>query len=154
MAGIDAILQEIGCKEDAGKAARRISESIGEAAGKVCEDLVIIIRRDGQHGGAGGCITGEWQSGTKSAKAKASQEGKVEGQAMRRREKPDRAGLKVTFEALAGRQGGKGSFGIEEAAEEVARRTKLAALAEQIAAYDRGYEGGRRRGPRCGQWQQ
>jgi len=35
----------------------------------------------------------------------------------------------------------------------VARRTKLAAMAEQIAAYDRGYEGGRRRCPRCGQWQ-
>lgn len=33
-------------------------------------------------------------------------------------------GVKVTFEAIVGRQGGKGIFGIEEAAEEVARRTK------------------------------
>jgi hypothetical protein len=62
-------------------------------------------------------------------------------------------GVKVTFEAVVGRQGGKGIFGIEDAAEEVARRTKLAEMAEQIAAYDRGYEGGRRRCPRCGQWQ-
>ena len=72
---------------------------------------------------------------------------------MSRRENPDKAGLKVTFEALAGQQGGKGILGIEEAAEEVARRTKLAAMAERIAGYDRGYEGGRRRCPRCGQWQ-
>jgi len=61
--------------------------------------------------------------------------------------------LKVTFEAIVGRQGGKGIFGIEDEAEEVARRTKLARMAERIAAYDRGYEGGRRRCPRCGQWQ-
>ena len=61
---------------------------------------------------------------------------------------------KVTFEAIVGRQGGKGIFGIEEAAEEVARRTKLAQMAERIAAYDCGYEGGRRQCPRCGQWQQ
>ena len=72
---------------------------------------------------------------------------------MGRREKSGAAELKVTFEAIAGRRGGKGIFGIEEAAEEVARRTKLAQMAEQIAAYDRGYEGGRRRCPRCGQWQ-
>jgi hypothetical protein len=62
-------------------------------------------------------------------------------------------GLKVTFEAIVGRQGGKGIFGIEDEAEEEARRTKLARMAERIAAYDRGYEGGRRRCPRCGQWQ-
>jgi hypothetical protein len=62
-------------------------------------------------------------------------------------------GLKVKFEAIVGRQGGKGSFGIEDDAEEEARRTKLARMAERIAAYDRGYEGGRRRCPRCGQWQ-
>ena len=72
---------------------------------------------------------------------------------MGRREKSGVAELKVTFEAIAGRQGDKGIFGIEDAAEEVARRTKLAQMAEQIAAYDRGYEGGRRRCPRCGQWQ-
>jgi hypothetical protein len=59
----------------------------------------------------------------------------------------------VTFEAIVGRQGGQGIFGIEDEAEEVARRTKLARMAERIAAYDRGYEGGRRRCPRCGQWQ-
>lgn len=62
-------------------------------------------------------------------------------------------GVKVTVEAMVGRQGGKGIFGIEDAAEEVARRTKLAEMAERIAADDRGYEGGRRRCPRCGQWQ-
>jgi hypothetical protein len=63
------------------------------------------------------------------------------------------AEVKVAFEALRGRQGGKGIFGIEDAAEEVARQAKLAAMAERIAAYDRGYEGGRRKCPRCGQWQ-
>lgn len=62
-------------------------------------------------------------------------------------------GVKVTFEAIVGRQGGKGIFGIEDGAEEVARRTKLAEMAERIAAYDRGYEGDRRRCPRCGRWQ-
>lgn len=72
---------------------------------------------------------------------------------MGEREKPSREELRVTFEATVGWQGGKGIFGIEEAAEEVARRTKLAQMAERIAAYDRGYEGGRRRCPRCGQWQ-
>jgi hypothetical protein len=72
---------------------------------------------------------------------------------MKRHEKADPAELKVTFEAITGRQGGKGIFGIEDAAEESARRTKLAHMAERIAAYDRGYEGGRRRCPRCGQWQ-
>lgn len=72
---------------------------------------------------------------------------------MRRRETPGGEELKVTFEAIVGRQGGQGIFGIEDEAEEVARRTKLARMAERIAAYDRGYEGGRRRCPRCGQWQ-
>ncbi len=48
---------------------------------------------------------------------------------MRRRGKPDMAAVKVAFAALAGRQGGKGIFAIEDAAEEVARRTKLAAMA-------------------------
>ena len=62
-------------------------------------------------------------------------------------------GLKVTFEALTGRSGGRGIFGIEDAADEIARRAKLQHMAEQIAAYDRGYEGGRRRCPRCRQWQ-
>lgn len=59
----------------------------------------------------------------------------------------------VEYATIVGRQGGKGIFGIEDAAEEVARQAKLAAMAEQIAAYDRGYEGGRRKCPRCGQWQ-
>jgi hypothetical protein len=72
---------------------------------------------------------------------------------MDRQKTPKGAALKVTFEAIVGRQGGKGIFGIEEAAEEAARRTKLAAMAERIAAYERGYEGGRRRCPRCGQGQ-
>jgi len=69
---------------------------------------------------------------------------------MKWRTKADTAGLKVSFEAVAGRQGGRGIFAIEDAAEEIARRTKLA----HIAAYDRGYEGNRRRCPQCGQWQQ
>ena len=43
---------------------------------------------------------------------------------------------------------------MEDVAEERARQAKLRSLAEQIAAYDRGYEGGQRRCPRCGQWQQ
>jgi phage terminase large subunit GpA-like protein len=73
---------------------------------------------------------------------------------MRRREKSDLRGLKVTFEAVAGRQGGRGIFAIEDEAEEVARRTKLAQIAERIAAYDQGYEGGRRQCPRCGRRQQ
>ena len=73
---------------------------------------------------------------------------------MKRRETADTKGLKVTFEAVAGRQGGRGVFPIEDAAEEIARRTKLAHIAEQIARYDRGYAGNRRRCPQCGQWQQ
>lgn len=72
---------------------------------------------------------------------------------MKRREKPGVEELKVTFEAIIGRQGGKGIFGIEDEADEVARQAKLRRMAERIAEYDRGYEGGRRRCPRCGQWQ-
>lgn len=73
---------------------------------------------------------------------------------MRRRAKMDTKELKVAFEAWAGRQGGRGIFAIEDAAEEIARRTKLAHIAERIASYDRGYAGNRRRCPQCGKWQQ
>jgi hypothetical protein len=72
---------------------------------------------------------------------------------MGRREKLEAEELRVTFEALTGRQGGQGIFGIEDEADEVARQAKLRRMAERIAAYDKGYEGGRRRCPRCGQWQ-
>jgi hypothetical protein len=73
---------------------------------------------------------------------------------MKRRAKADTKELKVTFEAVVGRQGGRGIFAIEDAAEEIARRTKLAHIAERIVSYDRGYAGNRRRCPQCGQWQQ
>jgi hypothetical protein len=69
------------------------------------------------------------------------------------REKTLREGLKVTFEAVTGRVGSKGIFGIEEEGEAVARQAKLQRMAERIAEYDRGYEGNRRRCPQCGQWQ-
>src|SRR5262245_12809210 len=72
---------------------------------------------------------------------------------MRRRQKVEVAGGKVAFEAIAGRQGGTGIFGLEEKADEVARQAKLRSLAEEIAAYDRGYERPHRRCPRCGQEQ-
>jgi hypothetical protein len=72
---------------------------------------------------------------------------------MERRAKVDTKGLTVAFEVVAGRQGGRGIFAIEDAAEEMARRTKLAHIAEQIASYDRGYAGNRRRCPQCGQGQ-
>ncbi len=72
---------------------------------------------------------------------------------MGRQEKPGTEELKVAFEAIIGRQGSQGLFGIEDAADEVARQAKLRYMAERITAYDRGYEGGRRRCPRCGQWQ-
>src|SRR3954453_2051952 len=62
-------------------------------------------------------------------------------------------GLKVTFEAMGAPTGGRGIFGIEEEADAVARQVKLQRMAERISAYDRGYEGGRRRWPRCEQWQ-
>jgi hypothetical protein len=73
---------------------------------------------------------------------------------MKRQAKVGTKELKVAFEVVAGRQGGRGIFAIEDAAEEMARRTKLAHIAEQIASYDRGYAGNRRRCPQCGQWQQ
>lgn len=73
---------------------------------------------------------------------------------MKRRAKMDTTECKVAFEVVAGRQGGRGIFAIEDAAEEIARRTKLAHIAEQIVRYDRGYAGNRRRCPQCGQWQQ
>src|SRR5437773_3575790 len=76
-----------------------------------------------------------------------------EGQAMGRGKKPLPEGLKVTFEAIVGRSGGRGIFALEDDADTVARQAKLQHMAERIAAYDRGYEGGRRRCPRCGQWQ-
>jgi hypothetical protein len=63
------------------------------------------------------------------------------------------AGLTVTFEAITGRARGRGICGIEDEGEAVARQAKLQRMAERIAEYDRGYEGGRRRCPRCGQWQ-
>ena len=69
---------------------------------------------------------------------------------MQRREKTVVAGGKVAFIALEGRRGGRGIFGLEEKAEERARQAKLQYLAEEIAAYDRGYTGARRRCPRCG----
>jgi hypothetical protein len=44
MVGIDIVLQEIGRKEDAGhwRVAKKVSGSIGEAAGKVCELYVTM----------------------------------------------------------------------------------------------------------------
>ena len=73
---------------------------------------------------------------------------------MKRRAKVDTKEVKVAFEVVAGRQGGRGIFAIEDAAEDIARRAKLAHIAEQIASYDRGYTGNRRRCPQCGKWQQ
>jgi|SRR5713226_3665676 len=72
---------------------------------------------------------------------------------MGRRDKTTTEELKVTFETIVGRRGGGGIFGIEDEADEVARQAKLRRMAERIAEYDRGYERGRRRCPRCGQWQ-
>src|SRR5262245_40139429 len=72
---------------------------------------------------------------------------------MAHRKKALPEGVKVTFEAITGRARGRGIFGIEEEGEEVARQAKLQRMAERIAAYDRGYEGNRRRCPQCGQWQ-
>ena len=60
------------------------------------------------------------------------------------------AGGKVAFAAIEGRRGGKGIFGLEEKAEERARHAQLQCLAEEIVAYERGYEGARRCCPRCG----
>ncbi len=72
---------------------------------------------------------------------------------MRRREKTVVEAGKVAYEVLEGRRGGEGLFSLEDHADEVARHAKLRSLAEQIARYDRGYEGSRRRCPRCGQVQ-
>jgi len=72
---------------------------------------------------------------------------------MARGQKKRQEGVKVAFETMTGRSGGRGIFGIEEEGEEVARQAKLQRMAERIAAYDRGYEGNRRRCPQCGQWQ-
>lgn len=72
---------------------------------------------------------------------------------MRRAKTEKGTEVKVAFESIVGRQGGQGIFGIEDVAEEIAQQAKLAAMAERIAAYDRGYEGGRRKCPCCGQWQ-
>ena len=78
---------------------------------------------------------------------------KREGQALGRREQSEAEERQVTFAAILGRQGGRGIFGIEDEADEVARQAKLRRMAERIAAYERGYAGGRRRCPRCGQRQ-
>jgi hypothetical protein len=51
---------------------------------------------------------------------------------MKRGAEADTKEFEVAFEALAGRQGGRGIFAIEDAAEEMARRTKLAHIAEQM----------------------
>lgn len=73
---------------------------------------------------------------------------------MKRRTMVDTKDVKVAFEVVAGRQDGRGIFAIEDAADEIARRTKLTHIAERIASYDRGYAGNRRRCPQCGKWQQ
>lgn len=59
---------------------------------------------------------------------------------MGRREKLEAEELRETFEALTGRQGGQGIFGIEDEGDEVARQAKLRRMAKRIAEYDRGYE--------------
>jgi hypothetical protein len=70
---------------------------------------------------------------------------------MRRRQKGEVAGGRVAFEAIEGQRGGAGICGLEERADEPARQAKLQGRAEESAAYDRGYEGARRRCPRGGQ---
>src|SRR5215470_17277925 len=72
---------------------------------------------------------------------------------MGRKAKTGLEGGKVAFEAIVGRQGGEGLFGLEDMADEIGRQAKLRSLAEQIAQFDRGYEGSQRRCPRCGQVQ-
>ena len=72
---------------------------------------------------------------------------------MQRRQKVEIAGGKVAFEAHEGQRGGVGIFELEEKADALARQAKLQCLAEEIAGYDRGYEGPHRRCPRCGQEQ-
>jgi hypothetical protein len=73
---------------------------------------------------------------------------------MKRQAEVDTTEGNVAFEVVAGRQGGRGIFAIADAAEEIARRTKLAHIAEQITSYDRGYVGNRRRCPQWSKWQQ
>jgi hypothetical protein len=73
---------------------------------------------------------------------------------MKRRRQVDEKERKGACEVVAGRQEGRGIVAIADAAEEVARRTQVAHIAEQIARYARGYGGNRRRCPQCGQWQQ
>jgi len=80
--------------------------------------------------------------------------GRARGAARKRRAKGDPKDGKVAFEVVAGRQGGRGIFALDDAAEQIARRATLAHRAEQIARYDRGYAGHRRRCPQCGQWPQ
>ena len=63
-------------------------------------------------------------------------------------------GVKVACEAITGRARGRGTFGIEDEGDEVARQAQLQRKAERIGEYERGYEGSRRRCPQCGQWQQ
>jgi hypothetical protein len=72
---------------------------------------------------------------------------------MRRREKTVVEAGKVAYEVIEGRRGGAGLFDLEDKADEIARHTKLRSLAEQIARYNRGYEGNQRRCPRCGRVQ-
>ncbi len=69
---------------------------------------------------------------------------------MGRGKKPLPEGLKVMFVAVAGWRGGGGIFGIEDEADEIVRQVKLRHRADCITAYDRDYEGERRRCPRCG----
>src|SRR5215470_20224045 len=69
---------------------------------------------------------------------------------MGRKAKTGLEGGKVAFEAIVGRQGGEGLFGLEDMADEIGQQAKLRSLAEQIAQFDRGYEGSQRRCPRCG----
>lgn len=73
---------------------------------------------------------------------------------MERRAQVETKAVKGTFNVAVGRQRRRGIVTIEDAAEDIARRTKLAHVAEQTASYDRGYVGNRQRCPQCGQWQQ
>ena len=66
---------------------------------------------------------------------------------MKQRNKGESEARKVKFETITGRQGSGGLFGIEDEADEIARRAKLRRMAERIAESNRGYAGGRRR---CG----
>jgi hypothetical protein len=57
---------------------------------------------------------------------------------MKRRAQVDTKERKVAFEAVVGRQGGRGIVASEDAAEERARRTTFAHSAEQMASDARG----------------